>query len=89
MNKKQTTENQEHLQERVPVIIHRPEGEKKDFRTVTVNGRNFQIEYDRQVMLPRYAAEVIEESERNSKLANDNARAKAEDFENGKSALEF
>ena len=89
MSEKKFAGIEEHLQERVPVIIHRPEGEKKDFRTVTVNGRNFQIEYDRQVMLPRYAAEVIEESERNAKLANDNARAKAEDFENGKSALEF
>jgi len=59
--------------ERVPVFIHRPESEKNTSRTVTVNGRNYQIAYDMQVMVPRFVAAVVEESMRNARRAQDRA----------------
>ena len=78
----------DYLNERVPVILKRPESEKKEFRTVSVNGVNFQIEYGRQVMVPRYIAEIIAESEKNEQIAKDNADKRAEEFAMGKSSLE-
>ena len=90
MAKKVNTQNQmeDYLKERVPVTLKRPESEKKDFRTVSVNGVNFQIEYGKTVMVPRYIAEIIKESEKNEQIAKDNADKKAEEFLMGKSSLE-
>lgn len=58
--------NKEYLNERVPVRLQRPEGEKMAHRTITVNGKNFQIQYGVQVMVPRYVKNVIDESIRNA-----------------------
>lgn len=90
MAKKVNTQNQtnDYLNERVPVTLKRPESEKKEFRTVSVNGVNFQIEYGKTVMVPRYIAEIIKESEKNEQIAKDNADKKAEEFLMGKSSLE-
>lgn len=88
-NESKTSEQirNERLNERVPVTLHRPEGEKKDFRTVTVNGVNFQIAYGKQVMIPRYVAEIIAESEKNDREAQSNADFLAKEFAAGKSSL--
>lgn len=69
--------------ERVPIYIPRPELEKNTSRTVTVNGCNYQIAYDTQVMVPRFVAQVVRESMRNTRKAQDRAigaAALAEDF---------
>lgn len=77
-NKEMTTEEKEklaakrqreYLQERVPVMLQRPEGEKMAHRTITVNGKNFQIQYGMTVMVPRYVKNVIDESVRNAEQA--------------------
>ena len=79
--------NEEYLNERVPVTLYKPESEKKDFRTVSVNGKNFQISYGHTVMLPRYAAFVIEEALRNEEIARANTKEHADAFLQGKSYL--
>ncbi len=90
---KQTTENlkkqkEDYLNERVPVTLHRPESEKKEFRTVSVNGVNYQIAYGKQVLVPRFVAEIIKESEKNEEIAKNNADEYANNFIAGKSSLE-
>ena len=70
---KQTTQNSKiekeaYLNERVPITLHRPESEKKEFRTVSVNGVNYQIAYGKQVQVPRFVAEIIKESEKNEEI---------------------
>lgn len=59
--------------EKVPVYMHRPESEKNTSRTITVNGCNYQIAYDMTVEVPRFVAQVIDESMRNARLAQDKA----------------
>lgn len=81
-------QKEDYLNERVPITLHRPESEKKDFRTVSVNGVNYQIEFQKQVMVPRFVAEVIHESDKNEQIAKNNADEKAQDFLLGKSSLE-
>ncbi len=93
MTKQQTLENtkkqkEAYLNERVPVTLKRPESEKKEFRTVTVNGVNYQIAYGKQVFVPRFVAEIISESEKNEQIAQSNADEKAQEFAAGKSSLE-
>lgn len=58
--------------EKVPVFIRRPEGVRDNSCTVTLNGKNYQILYDTEVMVPRCVALIVEESERNSRLADEN-----------------
>lgn len=70
---KKAENTQEYWNERVPVYIPRPELEKSTSRTVTVNGRNYQIAYDTQVMVPRFVAQVVQESMRNTRKAQDRA----------------
>ena len=86
-NKNKSNSSLEYLKERVPITLRRPESEKKDFRTVTVNGINYQIAYGHQVMVPRFVAKVIEESEKNAELAKIHADEKAEEFARGQSNL--
>lgn len=81
-------QRENYLNERVPVTLKRPESEKKDFRTVTVNGVNYQIAYGKQVLVPRFVAEIIRESEKNEQIAQSNADEKAQEFAAGKSSLE-
>lgn len=90
---KQTTQNSKiekeaYLNERVPITLHRPESEKKEFRTVSVNGVNYQIAYGKQVQVPRFVAEIIKESEKNEEIAKSNADEYANNFAAGKSSLE-
>ena len=53
---------EEYLNERVPCIIRKPENTDESFTTVTVNGKNYQIEYNRQVLVPRFVKEAIDNS---------------------------
>ena len=69
---------EDYLKERVPVTLKRPESEKKEFRTVSVNGVNYQIAYGKQVLVPRFVAEIIKESEKNEQIAQSNADALAQ-----------
>ena len=80
--------NEDYLKERIPVTLKRPESEKKEFRTVSVNGVNYQIAYGKQVMIPRFVAEIIKESEKNEQIAQTNADIRAKEFIDGISTLE-
>lgn len=62
----------EFYEERVPVFIRRPEGVKDTACTITLNGKNYQILYNTEVMVPRCVALIVEESERNEKIAEEN-----------------
>ena len=55
---------EEYLNERVPYIVRKPENVDESFTTATINGKNYQIEYNRQVMVPRFVKEAIENSYR-------------------------
>lgn len=61
-------------EERVPVFIRRPEGVKDNACTITLNGVNYQILYNTEVMVPRCVALIVEESERNIISADESAR---------------
>ena len=74
---------EEYLNERVECVIHRPEGIKEDFTTVTVNGRNYQIEYNKTVMVPRFIKYVIDNSNRAMNEAQKNQVKFAKKFEAG------
>lgn len=62
---------QEYYNEKVPVFIHRPESEPEESVTVTLNGTNYQIRYDEEVMVPRRIALIVEESLKNKRIADD------------------
>ena len=85
---KNTMTKEDYLKERVPVTLKRPESEKKEFRTVSVNGINYQIAYGKQVLVPRFVAEIIKESEKNEQIAQSNADSRAKEFAEGISTLE-
>lgn len=50
-------------QELVPVKLFKDNDKYKFDLTVIVNGRSFQIQRGKQVMVPRYVADVILQSE--------------------------
>lgn len=66
----------EYLKEKVPCVIRKPENTDEAFTTVTVNGTNYQIQFNRQVLVPRFVKEVIE----NSYKADDEARLRIEEL---------
>ena len=68
---------QAYYDEKVQVFIPRPEGEPEDSVTITLNGRNYQIQYDTLVMVPRRIALIVEESQRNKRIADDAMRRAA------------
>ena len=74
---KKTNKNTTNI-ERKPYILHRPDGDRSDFDTVTLNGKTYQIEYGKTVMLPVPVIEILEESRRNRVLAENNAINAAE-----------
>lgn len=72
MAKKLTLEEELALfyDERVPVLIRRPAGAPiGTSQTVTVNGKNYQVMFDEEVMVPRKVALILEEKEKNEKKA--------------------
>lgn len=68
--KKHREELEAYYNEKVEVYVHKPEYETENSVTVTHNGRNWQIMYNKRVTVPRYIALIIEESERNREIAN-------------------
>lgn len=72
MAKKKTIEEQmeSYYNEKVKVCMRRPPDVKAgESHTVTINGVNYQIMYDEEVMVPRKVALVIEEKMRNEAIA--------------------
>lgn len=67
----------EYNAEKIPVIIPRPTDEVEDSVTITLNGKNYQIQYDAEVMIPRSVALIVEESLKNKREADAIARARA------------
>lgn len=65
---------QDYYNEKVPVFIRRPEGVKDNSCTITLNGKNYQILYNTEVMAPRCVALIVEESERNERIAEENVQ---------------
>lgn len=57
-------------EEKVPVHLFKDNGKYKDDVFVAVNGRSFQIKRGETVMVPRFVAEILEQS-----LAQDQATA--------------
>lgn len=57
--------------EPVPVTVKRPEGETANSLTVTHNGKNYQIQYNKEVMVPRKIAEIIHQSDENMAIAEE------------------
>ena len=51
--------------------LYRPAGDSSDFDTVTLNGRTWQIKYNMPVDLPEPIIEILEESLRNRKEAEE------------------
>ncbi len=63
-------ELEQFYEEKIPVLMRRPAGAPiGSSHTVTVNGKNYQIMYDEEVMVPRNVKLIIEEKEKNEKLA--------------------
>ncbi len=73
-NNNHVSKVQEFYNEKVPVFIRRPEGVKDNSCTITLNGRNYQILYNTEVMVPRCVALIAEESERNERIAEENVQ---------------
>lgn len=71
MAKKTTVEElNKFYEEKVPVLIRRPAGEPIGASlTVTINGKNYQIMYDEEVLVPRKVKLIIDEKLRNEKQA--------------------
>ncbi len=71
MAKKTLEQEQENFyEEKVPVMLRRPAGEPiGSSQTVTINGKNYQIMYDEEVLVPRKVKLVIDEKLRNEKYA--------------------
>ena len=68
---------QDFYDEKVTVYIPRPEAETEDSVTITLNGTNYQIQYDTEVSVPRKVALIVEESKKNKKIAEDYMRQRA------------
>lgn len=63
-------ELEQYYEEKVPVLLRRPAGEPIGAsQTVTINGKNYQVMYDEDVMVPRKVKLVLEEKLKNEKLA--------------------
>lgn len=74
----QERRKKEFYNEKIPVFIRRPEGVKDNAATITLNGTNYQIMYDREVMVPRCVALIAQEAQRNNMIAEGRARELAE-----------
>lgn len=70
MVKKQTLQQEldDFYEEKVPVILRRPADMPiGSSHTVTVNGKNYQIMYDEEVMVPRKVALILDEKAENDR----------------------
>jgi hypothetical protein len=65
------------MEERVPLTIPSPVDDKeaaRGFHTVTTNGKNWRIQFDRKVMVPKYVAAAYNESMRLEREATERRR---------------
>lgn len=63
-------ELEQYYEEKVSVLLRRPAGEPIGAsQTVTINGKNYQVMYDEEVMVPRKVKLVLDEKLKNEKLA--------------------
>lgn len=70
MTKKQTLDKElrDFYEEKVSVLLRRPPDMPiGSSQTVTVNGMNYQIMYDEEVMVPRKVQIILEEKAENEK----------------------
>lgn len=57
-------------EEKVPVLLRRPADMPiGSSHTVTVNGKNYQVMYDEEVMVPRKVKLILDEKIKNEKQA--------------------
>lgn len=63
----------EYLEERIPYVARRPIGssQKETEVTVTINGYNYRVKYDEEVMIPRFVVEVLERAYQESKRVSE------------------
>lgn len=80
-NKIKSTE--EYFNEKVPCVIRKPENVDEPFTTVTVNGKNYQIQYNKTVFVPRFVKEVID----NSYKSDEEARNRQAELVFGEASL--
>lgn len=73
--------SEEWLQEKVEVELFRDDGKYTEDVFVGVNGKTFQIKRGVPVMVPRYVAEVLKNSEQQRKQAAMNTDKLQADFE--------
>ena len=73
--------SEEWLQEKVQVELFRDDGKYTDDVFVGVNGKTFQIKRGVPVMVPRYVAEVLKNSQQQRKQAAMNTDKLQADFE--------
>ena len=72
MSKKKSITTNEFYEEKVPVLIRRPAGMPIGAsHTVTVNGKNYQVMYDEEVMVPRNVKLILEQKEENERKAEE------------------
>lgn len=70
--KKTNIENEleQYYEEKVPVILRRPPDTPIGAsQTVTINGVNYQVMYDEEVMVPRKVKLILDEKEKNEHFA--------------------
>ena len=66
----ETNETEAFYEERVPVLLRRPaDAPIGSSQTVTINGKNYQVMYDEEVMVPRKVKLILDEKLRNEKKA--------------------
>lgn len=66
--KPQTQEQTNFYEERVPLLLTRPaDVPSGSAQTITINGKNYQVMYDEEVMVPRKVKLVLEEKLKNEK----------------------
>lgn len=70
MTKQIKNELEQFYEEKVPALVRRPAGEPiGSSLTVTLNGKNYQIMYDEEVLVPRKVKLILDEKNRNARLA--------------------
>lgn len=75
--------------ELVDVYLFEDGDKYKDDVFVAVNGKTFQIRRGENVKVPRYVKEVLDNSAKQNKFANNYMKMKQEDFENKAKKLDI
>ncbi len=70
------------MEEMVPVMLFKDGETYKDDVFVAVNGRSFQIQRGKTVMVPRYVKEVLDNSQRQERATADLLEQLEQEYEN-------